>query len=94
MRLSDLPLTDARFDPRFAGLELTGIASDSRKVTAGCLFVAVPGTKADGLAFVAAFRHIRTALLSQLTATGGCGRQIASECRPLSGPVRGRQAAP
>jgi len=52
MRLSDLPLTDARFDPRFAGLELTGIASDSRKVTAGCLFVAVPGTKADGLAFV------------------------------------------
>ena len=52
MRLSDLPLTDARFDPRFAGLELSGIASDSRKVTAGCLFVAVPGTKADGLAFV------------------------------------------
>jgi len=52
MRLSDLPLTDARFDPRFAGLELTGIASDSRKVTAGCMFVAVPGTKADGLAFV------------------------------------------
>jgi UDP-N-acetylmuramoyl-L-alanyl-D-glutamate--2,6-diaminopimelate ligase len=52
MKLADLPLSDARFDPRFAGLELTGIASDSRKVTAGCLFVAVPGTKADGLAFL------------------------------------------
>lgn len=52
MKLSALPLTDASFDPRFAGRELTGIASDSRKVTPGALFVAVPGTKADGLAFV------------------------------------------
>jgi UDP-N-acetylmuramoyl-L-alanyl-D-glutamate--2,6-diaminopimelate ligase len=52
MKLSDLPLTEARFDPRFAGLELMGIASDSRKVKPGDLFVAVPGTKADGLAFV------------------------------------------
>jgi UDP-N-acetylmuramoyl-L-alanyl-D-glutamate--2,6-diaminopimelate ligase len=52
MKLADLPLTDARFDPRFAGLELADIASDSRKVRRGDLFVAVPGTKADGLAFV------------------------------------------
>jgi UDP-N-acetylmuramoyl-L-alanyl-D-glutamate--2,6-diaminopimelate ligase len=52
MKLSDLPLKDARFDPRFAGLELRSIASDSRKVKPGDLFVAVPGTKADGLAFV------------------------------------------
>jgi UDP-N-acetylmuramoyl-L-alanyl-D-glutamate--2,6-diaminopimelate ligase len=52
MKLSDLPLTEARFDPRFAGLELMGVASDSRKVKPGDLFVAVPGTKADGLAFV------------------------------------------
>ena len=52
MKLADLPLTDARFDPRFTGLELADIASDSRKVRRGDLFVAVPGTKADGLAFV------------------------------------------
>jgi len=52
MKLADLPLTGARFDPRFAVVGLTGIASDSRKVTRGALFVAVPGTKADGLAFV------------------------------------------
>ena len=52
MKLSDLPLTDAAFDPRFAGVALTGIASDSRKVERGGLFVAVPGTKADGLSFV------------------------------------------
>src|SRR3954462_13640179 len=52
MKLSDLPLPDARFEPRFAGLELGGIASDSRKLRPGDLFVAVPGTKADGLGFV------------------------------------------
>src|SRR6185437_1458567 len=52
MKLADLPLENARFDPRFAALELGGIASDSRKVKPGDLFVAVPGTKADGLAFV------------------------------------------
>ena len=52
MKLSDLPLEDARYDPRFAGLELKGISADSRKVKPGDAFVAVPGTKADGLAFV------------------------------------------
>ena len=52
LKLADLPLEHARFDPRFAGLELTGVASDSRKVRAGDLFVAVPGTKSDGLAFL------------------------------------------
>jgi UDP-N-acetylmuramoyl-L-alanyl-D-glutamate--2,6-diaminopimelate ligase len=52
MKLADLPLPDARFEPRFAALEFGGIAADSRKVKPGDLFVAVPGTKADGLAFV------------------------------------------
>jgi len=52
MKLADLPLKGARFDPRFAGLELGGIAADSRRVKPGDLFVAVPGTKSDGLSFV------------------------------------------
>jgi UDP-N-acetylmuramoyl-L-alanyl-D-glutamate--2,6-diaminopimelate ligase len=52
LKLADLALTDARIDPRFADVMLSGLASDSRKVKAGDLFVAVPGTKADGLAFV------------------------------------------
>ena len=52
MKLADLPLEGARFDPRFAGLELSGIGADSRKIKPGELFVAVPGTKNDGLAFV------------------------------------------
>lgn len=52
MKLAELPLENARFDPRFAPLEIGGVAADSRKVKPGDLFVAVPGTKADGLGFV------------------------------------------
>ena len=52
MKLADLPLEGARFAPQFAALELGGIAADSRKVKPGDLFVAVPGTKCDGLTFV------------------------------------------
>jgi UDP-N-acetylmuramoyl-L-alanyl-D-glutamate--2,6-diaminopimelate ligase len=52
MKLADLPLEGARFAPQFATLELGGIAADSRKVKPGDLFVAVPGTKSDGLTFV------------------------------------------
>ncbi len=37
----------------FAGLDVSGIATDSRRVRPGDLFVAVAGTKADGLRFVA-----------------------------------------
>ncbi len=51
MKLADLPLEDARFDPRFAGVELAGITADSRKVKPGDLFVAIAGAKADGAHF-------------------------------------------
>ena len=34
-------------------VEIGGITYDSRKVAPGCLFVAVPGTRADGVEFVA-----------------------------------------
>ena len=36
----------------FSGLELTGLASDSRKVKPGYLFAALAGTKTDGARFV------------------------------------------
>src|SRR5258708_4808610 len=52
MKLADLPLEGARFDPRFARVELAGISADSRKVKPSDVFVAVPGTKSDGLSFV------------------------------------------
>src|ERR1043166_3254267 len=52
MKLSDLLDRDALLDARFVDLAIDGITADSRKVTPGCLFVAVPGTKQDGLGFV------------------------------------------
>ena len=52
MKLSDIIGQDGQFDARFAARDITGIAADSRKVKPGHLFVAVPGNKADGLAFV------------------------------------------
>jgi UDP-N-acetylmuramoyl-L-alanyl-D-glutamate--2,6-diaminopimelate ligase len=52
LKLSELSIEKAAFDPRFADVALTGIASDSRKVERGGLFVAVPGNRADGLSFV------------------------------------------
>jgi UDP-N-acetylmuramoyl-L-alanyl-D-glutamate--2,6-diaminopimelate ligase len=52
MKLRDVLLEQAELDPRFADIEIAGIASDSRRVKPGDLFVAVPGVKADGLAFV------------------------------------------
>jgi UDP-N-acetylmuramoyl-L-alanyl-D-glutamate--2,6-diaminopimelate ligase len=52
MQLSDLITDDASCDPRFAAREITGVSADSRAVKPGYLFVAVPGTKADGLSFV------------------------------------------
>ena len=45
MKLADLPLEGARFDPRFAGVEFGGVSADSRKVKPGDLFVAVPGSQ-------------------------------------------------
>jgi len=50
--LRDLLTADARYDERWATLAVTGISADSRAVKRGFLFAAVPGTKADGLAYL------------------------------------------
>jgi UDP-N-acetylmuramoyl-L-alanyl-D-glutamate--2,6-diaminopimelate ligase len=52
MKLRDLLPEGARYDARFAAREIAGISADSRAVKPDYLFVAVPGTKADGLTFV------------------------------------------
>ena len=52
MRLRDIVPADAEYERRFADLPVGGLAVDSRKVGDAGLFVAVPGTKADGLGFV------------------------------------------
>ena len=54
MKLADLLLEGARYEPRFAALEVRGVASDSRKVKPGDLFVAIAGAKADGAHFARA----------------------------------------
>ena len=52
MKLRDLLPPEASCAARYDALEIGGIVSDSRAVKPGFLFVAVPGTKADGLTFV------------------------------------------
>jgi UDP-N-acetylmuramoyl-L-alanyl-D-glutamate--2,6-diaminopimelate ligase len=52
MILRDLLTTDAHFAERFGALAISGISADSRAVKPGFLFAAVPGTKADGLAYL------------------------------------------
>ena len=47
MKLRDLVPENARIDARFAALDITGIAVDSRTVAPGFVFVAVPGTGAE-----------------------------------------------
>jgi UDP-N-acetylmuramoyl-L-alanyl-D-glutamate--2,6-diaminopimelate ligase len=53
MKLKKLLTVDALSDARFDALNVGGISADSRKVKPGDLFVAVAGTKSDGLGFVA-----------------------------------------
>jgi UDP-N-acetylmuramoyl-L-alanyl-D-glutamate--2,6-diaminopimelate ligase len=53
MKLSHLLDGLVSLDPQTGAIEATGVTSDSRKLKRGDIFVAVPGTKADGLAFAA-----------------------------------------
>jgi len=73
MKLRDILPEDARTDARFAGREIAGLAADIRAVKPGFLFVAVPGTKADGLTF-----------LPQALAAGACA--VMAERAPAGVP--------
>jgi UDP-N-acetylmuramoyl-L-alanyl-D-glutamate--2,6-diaminopimelate ligase len=53
MTLSDLLQGLATLDSRTGAVAVASVTADSRKVKPGDVFVAVPGTKADGLAFAA-----------------------------------------
>jgi UDP-N-acetylmuramoyl-L-alanyl-D-glutamate--2,6-diaminopimelate ligase len=54
MKLSELLADSAKLDPRLAAIDVAGVTADSRAVKRGDVFVAVPGSKADGLTFAAA----------------------------------------
>jgi len=75
MLLRDLVTTGARVAERFGALAISGISADSRAIKPGFLFVAVPGTKVDGLAY-----------LQQALAGGAAA--VMSE-RPLPAPLPG-----
>jgi UDP-N-acetylmuramoyl-L-alanyl-D-glutamate--2,6-diaminopimelate ligase len=53
MKLSDLLTDSTALDASLGMTEVGGISADSRTVKRGDVFVAVPGSKADGLAFAA-----------------------------------------
>ena len=73
MRLADL-YRDIPLDPRFAALDIAGIAADSRKVKPGFLFFAIAGAKADGAHFA-----------KQAVAAGAVA--VAAEQPPLGLPA-------
>jgi UDP-N-acetylmuramoyl-L-alanyl-D-glutamate--2,6-diaminopimelate ligase len=52
MKLADLLIDSVKLDVRCGAIEVAAITADSRAVTRGAVFVAVPGSKADGLGFV------------------------------------------
>jgi UDP-N-acetylmuramoyl-L-alanyl-D-glutamate--2,6-diaminopimelate ligase len=63
------PVNDCR--PDWAGLVPVGVASDSREVRAGDLFVAGPGTRSHGAAFVPS--ALRAGAVAVLTDPSGLG---------------------
>ena len=52
MQLQALLGPETKAPPGCGGVEIAGITADSRQVQAGWLFVAIPGSKADGARFV------------------------------------------
>ncbi len=52
MKLREILPPDAEIDARHADLDVGGVTADSRTVKSGDLFVAIAGTKTDGLRFI------------------------------------------
>jgi UDP-N-acetylmuramoyl-L-alanyl-D-glutamate--2,6-diaminopimelate ligase len=52
MRLSKLTASSDGLTFQGPDLDVTGLSEDSRKVKPGFLFIATPGTKQDGRAFI------------------------------------------
>jgi UDP-N-acetylmuramoyl-L-alanyl-D-glutamate--2,6-diaminopimelate ligase len=52
MKLREILPPDAAIDPRHAELDIGGVTADSRSVKGGDMFVAIDGSKTDGLRFI------------------------------------------
>jgi UDP-N-acetylmuramoyl-L-alanyl-D-glutamate--2,6-diaminopimelate ligase len=53
MQLRDALPTEAEFDRRFAGVEVSGVSADSRAIRRGEIFAALAGSRTDGARFIA-----------------------------------------
>ena len=89
MKLSDLLTDSARLDARLGAIEAGGITADSRTVQPGHVFVAVPGTKSDGLAFAAQAAAAGAAaivaeLMPQALASGAAFVKVENARRALA----------
>ena len=73
---------DAAVEERHAARPVSGVAVDSRKVTPGDAFVAVPGTKADGLAFVPAAIAAGAVAIVAEKAPASLPAEVAFVCVP------------
>jgi len=98
MRAAPSPLADL-LEPGLtlvtgdAALRISGIVADSRAATPGCLFVAIPGTRADGAAFVAdAAARGAVAVLAAPGLTAPPGLAVIAAANP-TGPCRGSRRA-
>lgn len=73
--LRDVPVRELRGD---ASADITGVTPDSRMVTKGALFVAIPGTAKDGTAFIPQAREKGAAAI---VAEGGDADVIVPDAR-------------
>lgn len=73
--LRDVPVRDVRAD---LNADITGVTPDSRLVTKGALFVAIPGTAKDGTAFIPQAREKGAAAI---VAEGGDADVIVPDAR-------------
>ena len=72
--LKDVPVREVRGD---AEVEITNVTPDSRMVTQGSLFVAIPGTAKDGAAFIPQAIQRGAAAIVSTTPQAGSGPQPA-----------------
>ena len=73
MKLQVLLGPETTAPPGSGDVEITGLTADSREVQPGCLFAALPGSKADGARFVAeAVAKGAAAILAE------AGREVAA----------------
>jgi len=83
MKLRELFGDDVPIDPASGGIEVTGLAVDSRLVQPGALFFALSGVKTDGVRFIAqAIAAGAVAVAGDHPPQGGCAVPFVATSNP------------